>query len=505
MIDDFIDRKHGRKEVAYDIAETKDILEESFGVIVYQEQVMQLSSRLAGYSLGEADLLRRAMGKKKQEEMDKQRERFVSGAKAKGFPQKKVEKIFDQMAKFAGYGFNKSHSAAYAYLAYVVAYLKTHYPVEFMAALLTSEMGNTDKVVKYINECREMGIPVLPPDVNSSGRDFSPDGQGIRMGLCAVRNVGAGGADAIIEARQSGGPFKSLYDLCERVDLTSVNKRILENFVKGGALASLGGNRAQLTAVIENAMESGQRAWKDRESGQTGLFGMAIGEPEHVEHPLPALPDWTVEQKLSGEKEVLGIFVTGHPLDEFSDKVAELGTHDTETLEGLERGAEVKICGILTGIVRKRNRDGKLWAAMRVEDRKGGMEAMAFSTQYDRLLKDLVEDQASLVTGLVLPEENGPPKISIQDIVPLKVARVNLPTLISIRVGVGVNGNVDKAAALNQLFARKRGETEVRLRLEKPRDFSVILDVAPKVRPDKEFWAEVERICGPESLEILAS
>src|ERR1700691_2277003 len=334
MIDDFIERKHGRMEVVYDLPELKDILEPTFGVIVYQEQVLRISNRLAGFSLGEADLLRRAMGKKKAEEMDKQRERFVSGAKAKGFPQKKVEKIFDQMAKFAGYGFNKSHSAAYAYLAYVVAYLKTHYPVEFMSALLTSEMGSTDKVVKYINECREMGIPVLPPDVNSSGRDFSPDGQGIRMGLCAIRNVGAGAADAVIEARESGGPFKSLYDLCERVDLTSVNKRVLENFVKGGALLSLGGNRAQLTAVIENAMESGQRAWKDRESGQTGLFGAIDNEPEHVEHPLPVLPDWTVQQKLSGEKEVLGIFVTGHPLDEFSDKAAELSTHDTETLEG---------------------------------------------------------------------------------------------------------------------------------------------------------------------------
>jgi DNA polymerase III subunit alpha len=505
MIDDFIDRKHGRKEVAYDIAETKDILEESFGVIVYQEQVMQLSSRLAGYSLGEADILRRAMGKKKQEEMDKQRERFVSGAKAKGFPQKKVEKVFDQMAKFAGYGFNKSHSAAYAYLAYVVAYLKTHYPVEFMSALLTSEMGSTDKVVKYINECREMGIPVLPPDVNSSGRDFSPDGQGIRMGLCAIRNVGGAGADSIIQARESGGPFESLYDLCERVDLTSVNRRILENFVKGGALGSLGGNRAQLTAVIENAMESGQRAWKDRESGQVGLFGAAADEPAQVEHPLPVLPDWTMQQKLAGEKEVLGIFVTGHPLDEFSDKVAELSTHDTETLEGLERGAEVAICGILTGIQRKRNKEGKLWAAMRVEDRKGGVEAMAFSTQYDRLLTSLVEDQAVLVRGLVLPEENGPPKLSVQDIVPLRVARVNLPALISIRVPVGVNGTANKAEALNQLFARKRGETEVRLRLEKARDFSVILDVTPKVRPDKEFWAEVERICGPESLEVLAN
>ncbi len=442
MVDDFIDRKHGRKQVTYDFPELKELLEETYGVIVYQEQVMQISNRLAGYSLGEADILRRAMGKKKAEEMAAQRARFLEGAKAKGLPQKKVEKIFDLMEQFAGYGFNKSHSAAYAYLAYVTAYLKAHYPLEFLSALLTSEMGSTDKVVKYINECREMGIPVLPPDVNSSGRDFSPDGQGIRMGLCAVRNVGAAGADAIIEARENGGPFKSLYDLCERVDLTSVNKRILENFVKGGALASLGGNRAQLTAMIENAMESGQRAWKDRECGQAGLFGAVDNEPEHVEHPLPALPDWTVQQKLSGEKEVLGIFVTGHPLDEFSEKAVELSTHDTETLEGLERGAEVAMCGILTGIVRKRNKEGKLWAAMRVEDRKGGVEAMAFSTQYDRLLTGLVEDQAVLVRGLVLPEENGPPKLSIQDIVPLLVARVNLPTLISIRVGVGVNGTV---------------------------------------------------------------
>jgi DNA polymerase-3 subunit alpha len=257
--------------------------------------------------------------------------------------------------------------------------------------------------------------------------------------------------------------------------------------------------------VIENAMESGQRAWKDKQSGQVGLFGAVADEPAHVEHPLPALPDWTMQQKLGGEKEVLGIFVTGHPLDEFADKAAQLGTHDTETVEGLERGAEVAICGILTGIQRKRNKDGKLWAAMRVEDRKGGMEAMAFSTQYDRLLSGLVEDQAVLVRGLILPEENAPPKLSVQDIIPLAVARVNLPTLISIRVGVGTNGTVDKAMALNQLFARKQGATDVRLRLEKPRDFSVILDVTPKVYPDKEFWAEVERICGPESWEILAN
>ena len=325
------------------------------------------------------------------------------------------------------------------------------------------------------------------------------------MGLCAVRAVGANAADSIIEARTKGGAFQSMFDFCERVDLGAVNRRILENLIKCGAMSSLGGNRAQLTAMIEGAMESGQRAWKDRESGQTGLFGMVADEPAHEEHQLPALPDWTPQQNLSSEKEVLGVYVTGHPLDEYSAKVAELSTHYTETLEGLERGADVGICGILTGIQRKRNKDGKLWAAMHLEDRTGSVEAMVFSTQYDRLLTALVEDKAVLVRGLVLPEENAPPKISVQDIIPLELARVNLPSLISIRVAVGVNGVMDKAQELNQLFAKKSGNTEVRLRLEKPRDFSVILDVTRKVRPDKEFWAEVERICGPESVEVLAS
>jgi len=504
MIEDFIDRKHGRKQVSYDFPELKEILEETYGVIVYQEQVMQISNRLAGYSLGEADILRRAMGKKKAEEMAAQRERFLKGAKEKGLPQKKVEKIFDLMEQFAGYGFNKSHSAAYAYLAYVTAYLKAHYPQEFLSAMLTSEMGNVDKVVKYINECREMGIAVLPPDVNASSKDFTPSDSGIRMGLCAIRNVGGGAADSIIEARGAGGPFQSIYDFCERVDLSAVNRRVLENLIKCGAMDGMGGNRAQMTAVIDGSMEAGQRAFRDRISGQTGLFGMSVDDAP-AEHSLPALPDWTPRQKLSSEKEVLGIYVTGHPLDEFSDKVSQLSTHYTETLEGLERGAEVAICGILIGIQRKRTREGKLYAAMRLEDRTGSIEAMVFSTQYDRLLGALIEDKAVLVRGLVLPDENAPPKLSVQDIVPLEVARVNLPSLISIRVSVGVNGSAEKAEALNQLFTKKRGETEVRLRLEKPRDFSVILDVTTKVRPDKEFWAEVERICGPESVEILAN
>jgi DNA polymerase III subunit alpha len=504
MIDDFVDRKHGRKDVTYDFPELKDILEESFGVIVYQEQVMQIASRLAGYSLGEADLLRRAMGKKKKEEMDKQRARFLAGAAAKGHSQqRKVEKIFDQMAKFAGYGFNKSHSAAYAYLAYITAYLKTHCPAEFMSALLTSQAGNTAQIVKYINECREMGVRVLAPDVNASEFNFTPDHPDIRFGLGAIKNVGAAAVESIIAARQEAGRFGSLYEFCERVDLGAVNRRMIESFIKAGAMDSLEGTRAQLFAIIDSAMETGTRAHKDRESGQSGLFSTLMEEQPAAEHPLPNVKDWTGAEKLTGEKEMVGFYITGHPLDQYLDKVKELATHTTGRLENLAKNTEVALCGILTGIQRRRSKEGKLWASMQIEDLEGAADAMVFSTQYERLMPSLTEDQAVLVRGLALPEENAPPKISVQEIVPLEVARVSLPALISIRVPVNGAGASDRAASLRELFAKKPGETEVRLRLEKSRDFSVILDVTAKVRPDKEFCAEIARICGNEAMEVL--
>jgi len=509
MIDDFVDRKHGRKEVVYDVPELKEILEETYGVMVYQEQVMQISNRIAGYSLGDADLLRRAMGKKKVEEMAKHRELFVAGAKKNGHPPKKAERIFDQMEKFAGYGFNKSHSAAYAYLACVTGYLKAHYPIEFMSALLTSETGNTAKVVKYINECREMRIRVLPPDVNSSDLDFTPvvsgPDEGIRFGLGAIKNVGANAVESIAKARTESGPFTSLYDFCERVDLGAVNRRMIESFIKAGAMDTLEGTRAQLMAVIDSAMENGTRVWKDRASGQSGLFAMLTAEQPAAEHPLPKVPDWTGPEKLTSEKEMLGFYITGHPLDQYKDKAAELATYTTSNLEGLTKGTEVALCGILTAIVRKRTREGKPWAAMQIEDLEGSIEALLFSTQYERLNPSLNEDKAVLIRGLVLPEENAPPKISVQEIVPLEVARVNHPSLISIKVPVNGVASADCAAALQTLFQAKPGETEVRLRLEKPRDFSVILDVTVKVRPDKEFCAEVSRLCGAEAMEVLAN
>ncbi|MGO4883792.1 MAG: DNA polymerase III subunit alpha [Bryobacteraceae bacterium] len=509
MVDDFIERKQGRRAVTYDLPELKALLEETYGVIVYQEQVMQISNVLAGYSLGEADILRRAMGKKKAEEMAAQRQRFIKGALERGFPQKKIEKIFDLMEQFAGYGFNKSHSAAYAYLAYVTAYLKAHYPVDFMAALLTSETGNTAKVVKYINECREMGITVLQPDVNASDWNFTPDdsapnGKGIRFGLGAVKNLGPNAVEAIRVAREKIGRFLSIYEFCEKVDLSSINRRMIESLIRAGAMDSLEGTRAQLFAAVESAMEAGQRVWRDRECGQGGLFGELLADEAPVEKPLPQVPDWTGREKLQGEKEMLGYYVTGHPLDYYEDKIRELATHDTGSLEGLEKGAEVALCGVLTSIQRKRNREQKPWAALQIEDRTGSVDGMVFATSYERLANLVVEDQAVLVKGLVLPEENAPPKISVQDIQPLETARVNLPSLISIRVWLGRNGVADKPAALRDLFQTKPGEAQVRLRLEMPRDFSVILDVPTKVRPDREFRAALEKICGPDCVEVLA-
>ncbi|HTU48022.1 MAG TPA: DNA polymerase III subunit alpha [Bryobacteraceae bacterium] len=504
MIPDFIDRKHGRKPIVYDLPELQEILEETYGVILYQEQVMQISNALAGYSLGEADILRRAMGKKNAEEMAKQRARFISGATQRGYPPKKIAKIFDLMEQFAGYGFNKSHSAAYAYLAYVTAYLKAHYSVEFMSALLTSESGNTDKIVKYINECREMNIPVLPPDVNRSDFHFTPAGDAIRFGLGAVKNAGQGAIEAIVAARQQDGAFASIYDFCERVNLANVNRRVLESLIKAGALDSTGANRAQLTEALDRALESAMQMSRGRAVGQHDFFGF-FAESQPAQHTLVALPDWTMDQKLAGEKEVLGIYVSGHPLDRFKDKVADLTTHYTDKLEQLEKNTEVKLCGIITSIVRKTNREGKYWAAMKIDDGRGVADCMVFANRYEDFLSVMKEDSPVFVRAAVLPEESGPPKLSIQEMVKLEDARVDLPSLISIRIWLKDEASPEKANALNELFVRKHGATEVRLRLEKPHDFSVVMDVTTKVRPDKEFRAELERICGPESMEILAS
>ena len=309
--------------------------------------------------------------------------------------------------------------------------------------------------------------------------------------------------DAIRKAREDTGTFRSLYEFCERVDLTSLNRRMMESLIRAGAMDSLEGSRAQLFAAVESAMESGQRSWRDRLSGQGGLFGGFDEDEAEAEKPLPNVPDWPLTQQLGGEKELLGYYITGHPLDSYEDKIRDLATHDSTSVDGLDKGTEVALCGILTGIQKRRNKEQKPWAIMQIEDRAGALEGLCFATAYERLAAMVVEDKPVLVRGLVLPEESAPPKISIQDIVPLDVARVPLPSLISIRVWLG-SGDEEKAAALQALFERKPGNTLVRLKLDRARDFALVLDVPQKVRPDREFRAEVEKICGPGAFEPLS-
>jgi DNA polymerase-3 subunit alpha len=323
-----------------------------------------------------------------------------------------------------------------------------------------------------------------------------------------VKNVGQNAVEAIIRARAELGRFRSIYQFCEHADMTSINRRVMESLIKAGAMDGLEGTRAQLLLALDGAIETGNRAAKDRDSGQAGLFGgSSFGESPAEEHPEPVLPkanDWTLKEKLQGEKELLGFYVTGHPLDSYEEKIRELATHDSARLEDLEKGAEVALCGMITGVQKRRNREGKPWASLLIEDRAGSIDAMVFTTQYERLAPLLLEDQAVLIRGSALPEEGNPTKVSVQEIVPLDVARVPLPTLIGVKVFVGRNG-IDRAAELRRLFERKPGDTQVRLRLELPRDFSVILDVPARVRPDREFRAELTRICGPDMMEILGS
>ena len=508
MVSDFIDRRNGRKPVTYDLPVLKDLLEETYGVIVYQEQVMQIANLVAGYSLGEADLLRRAMGKKKASEMASQRERFVKGALERGYPKPKVIKLFELMEQFAGYGFNKSHSAAYGFVAFVTAYLKAHHPVCFMAALLSSETNNTDKVVKYINECRDMKIEIQPPDCNYSDWNFRPAGESaIRFGFSAIKNLGKKAVKALIEAREAEGKFRSLFHLAESVDWKYLNKRMLESAIKAGALDSLGGHRAQLVSGLDRAIELGQRASRDRASGQHGLFAAFEQKAESADDELPEVPEWPERDKLAGEKEILGFYVTGHPLNAYEEKIAELSTEDSSKLEGLEQGSDVALCGLLTSIARKRNREGRPWAAAVLEDLKGSVDLLVFANAYEELAPLLVDDQAVLLRGSVRVDENSAPKVAVSEIVPLDNARVSLPKQITITVRLGAqNGQGDgngTAKRLRQLFASKPGETDVRLRLLRSKDFLVSYDVPDRVRADREFRHSVEEICGAGSIEIM--
>jgi DNA polymerase III subunit alpha len=402
MVDDFIDRKHGRKKVTYDLPQLEPILKDTYGVIVYQEQVMQIARTLAGYSLGGADLLRRAMGKKDPAVMAKEKVPFLDGARQLGIDLAKAEAIFDLMAKFAEYGFNKSHSAAYALVAYQTAFLKAHYPVEFMAALLTEDMGNTDKVVKNINDCRDMGIEVLPPDINASDLSFRVLGNSIRFGLGAIKNVGGGAIESIMEARQEG-PYQDIFDFCERVDLRRVNRRVIESLGKSGAFDSTGARRAQLLAGLEDAMNLGQRLQQERDSAQVSLFGIAeiVRGNGNGGAKLPEIPEWDEKSRLNYEKEALGFFITGHPLGRYAADIKRLASTDSASLGDLGDKTEVRLCGIVAALKEHLTKKGERMGFVTLEDLVGSVEVVVLPNVYGAAVDLLKGDDPLLVSGVL--------------------------------------------------------------------------------------------------------
>ena len=384
FIDDFIARRHGRARVDHEHPLMEKYLRETYGIMVYQEQVMQIASELAGFSMGEADVLRRAMGKKDREMMATQRATFVARAKMRGIPQRKAERIFDIMAPFAEYAFNKSHATAYAMVAYQTAYLKANFPVEFMAALLTSEMGSTDKIVRHIEECQAMGLEVLAPDVNLSRTQFTVAGKTIRFGLAAIKNVGEKAIESIQAARSGGAPFTSLEDFCRRVDTQLVNRRVIESLIKAGAFDSLGAPRAQLLAGLDRALEQGQRHQRERQQGQGSFFDMLGGEalPAAPAAEAPDLHEWEADQLLAYEKEVLGFYLTGHPLARYQSLAARLGVLRIGELAAREDGSRVTLLG-LAGVVKEiTTKGGDRMAFVTLEDMSGSLEVTVFPDAY---------------------------------------------------------------------------------------------------------------------------
>jgi len=413
MVPEFISRKQGKTKIVYEVPELEGILKETYGVIVYQEQVMQIASAIGNYTMAEADILRRVMSKKKISEMEKEKPRFLEGAKNNNIPHKKAKKIWEQMETFAEYGFNKSHSTAYAMISYQTAYLKANYPVEFMASLLTSEKDNRDKIIKYIGSCKESGINVLPPDINESMRDFSVSGKHIRFGLAAVKNVGVSAIDSIISVREDGGSFQSFFDFCNRVDLRKVNKRMIESLIKCGAFDSSGFKRRQLMESYDEIMNLSQKHFKERESGQTSIFDTFVeydnsGMKASIEkYDIPDISEWGHKELLANEKETLGFYLSGHPLLRFSEKLSILANVDSTTINEKKDRDNVSFGGIVSAIREVTTKKKEVMAYVTIEDFKGSVTAIFFSDIYRKSLNILHTEDPVIVKGFIDAGDEG--------------------------------------------------------------------------------------------------
>ncbi|NJN64653.1 MAG: DNA polymerase III subunit alpha [Acidobacteria bacterium] len=493
MIDDFIVRRHGRVEVKYPHPLTERVLEETYGVIVYQEQVMQIASEMAGYSLGQADLLRRAMGKKKADVMERERESFVSGATARGIAASDAEKIFDLMAHFAGYGFNKSHSAAYALVAYHTAFLKAHFRGHFLAAVLTNDKDNTDKLVEYINECRETGIAILPPDVARSGKNFAVEGDAIRFGLAAVKGVGEGAVDAILEARDRVGRFRSLQHFCAEVSRRALNRKVVESLIKAGALDGLG-ERAALLAALDAALEHGARIAEERASGQVSLFGDTAVAPI-ADAPLPEVTSMPVRDRLAGEKEALGFYLSGHPLDQHRERMDAVTTH---AVRDVAMGSgEMCIAGLVTALRRRRTKKGDWMAVFVIEDTSGHAECVVFPKLFREVGELLSEDRAVVVTGKADGQE-GEARILAESIVLLEDAKARQVDAVTISLDADA-ANEAMLERIAELLGDHPGSVPVYFDVRRNGVYRVVLQAedARAVRGDREFLRSADIALGP--------
>jgi DNA polymerase-3 subunit alpha len=512
LIDEFVDRKHGRSPIAYEHPLMERHLQETYGIMVYQEQVMRLAADLAGLTLGEADTLRKAMGKKDRELMAQQREKFISGCRANKIEGRKAEKIWEQIDKFAGYGFNKSHAACYGLVAYQTAYLKANYPVEFMAALLTSEMDKTDKIVQYIEESRAMGLRVEPPDVNGSGAPFSASGDAIRFGLAAIKNVGSTAIESIVRARREAGPFPSLEDLCSRVDLRLVNRRVLESLVKAGACDSLGTTRAGLLSGLDQAMDLGQRRQRDREEGQASLFDALGGPPA----PRPAakavtagVPEWPQEEMLAYEKEVLGFYLSGHPLEQYREVAGRLGVATAADLAARPVAARVLLLGQVSAVTESSTKSGNRMAFVTLELVDGSVPVTVFPEPYRACAAALRERGPVLVRGRTDDSDKGRVVLA-EEVKPLDEALAAgragdtggqaLTCRIRMRGG---EASVDaRLASLKALCHEHRGRTPLFVHVLLPEHEVVVRATDCLVEPDPTMVAQVEALLGPGSILV---
>ncbi|EGR2447691.1 TPA: DNA polymerase III subunit alpha [Vibrio cholerae] len=510
MVDNFIDRKHGREAISYPDEKwqhesLKEILEPTYGIILYQEQVMQIAQVLSGYTLGGADMLRRAMGKKKPEEMAKQRAVFQEGAEKNGVDGELAMKIFDLVEKFAGYGFNKSHSAAYALVSYQTLWLKTHYPAEFMAAVMTADMDNTEKVVGLVDECKNMGLTVLPPDINSGLYRFNVDDNGaIVYGIGAIKGVGEGPIEAILEARNKGGYFKDLFDFCARIDLKKINKRVIEKLILAGALDRLGPHRAAMMASVDDAVRAASQHHQAEAFGQADMFGVLTDAPEEVEQKYTQVPEWPEKVRLEGERETLGLYLTGHPVDEYLKELTKYTSCRLNEAAPTRRDQSLTVAGLVIAARVMTTKRGTRIGLMTLDDRSGRMEVMLYSEALDRYAEWLEKDKILVVSGQVSFDDfNGGLKMSAREVMDLGSAREKFARGLSISI---LQSQIDQ-----QFFERfshilephRAGTVPVNVYYQRPDARArLTLGTEWRVTPSDTLLDELKQLLGHDQVEL---